>query len=538
MKRTLNAVLLLVLVSSGQWQTEIAEHVTDTATPTDIALDSMQYPFIVYSHLYFYDLRYCHWNGFNWDKGVVEQEEEAGEWPSVELDAADNPHISYRQSVEPGRGLWFARWDGASWELELVDSVGNVGMSTSLALGLQNEPHISYIDWGNSDLKYAHKHSSSIMWATTRIDSVGNVYGPTSIALDSCFMPRITYCKDGCLMYARYDGDGWTCSVVDSTPGVGGGNSLDRPHIAYANALTHDLKYAHLAGDEWQIETVVESGRIETDLALALDNDDNPYISFFLGDPAYDLKCAHWNGSEWSIEVVDSEHYTGQYNSIVTDSLGRPHIAYFDDSYCDMVYAWLNYPPPDFSLVAPLEGDTLEEWPLLDWEAAPDYPLVLYDIWYGKSPDLFPHSEITGLTESDYQFSEGELDPDTTYYWQVRAYDGYQETWSNETWEFTTDITSGIGHLWAPFGAGLRQPYPNPAGDLLVIPYVLQSPQTVTLSVFDLSSRRIADLYGGPEGAGVHRITWDCQGVANGVYLIQLVTESGAYTDRVVVAGQ
>ncbi|MBD3400803.1 MAG: T9SS type A sorting domain-containing protein [Candidatus Coatesbacteria bacterium] len=285
------------------------------------------------------------------------------------------------------------------WHIETVDSGGSVGWFTSLALDAGGNPHISYYDATNEDLKYAYWNGAS--WELETVDSTGDVGYYTSLALDFSGNP--------CISYYDYD--------------------------------NYDLKYAAWNGASWQIETVDSVGWVGHDTSLALDDSGNPHISY---QGEGDLKYAAWNGTSWEIETVDSTGVVNLYTSLALDSSGNPHISYYDDTNDRLKYSWYNAAPPAFSLLSPSDGATVDDYPLCDWEDAPDYPIVSYDLWYSTESDFDPHEELSGLTDSEYQFSDAELDPETIYHWKVVATDGYEETWSSETWSFYVPEDVGI----------------------------------------------------------------------------------------------
>ncbi|MBD3399726.1 MAG: T9SS type A sorting domain-containing protein, partial [Candidatus Coatesbacteria bacterium] len=274
------------------------------------------------------------------------------------------------------------------------------GYYTSLALDAGGNPHISYYYVNNDDLKYAHWTGAS--WEIETVDSAGDVGEYTSLELDSS----------------------------------------DNPHISYFNNTNGDLKYARWNGASWEIETVDSDGWVGWHTSLALDSSGNPHLSYYGNS---DLKYAAWNGSSCEIDWVDTGGWVGYYTSLALDSSGNPHISYYDGDNDDLKYSWHNAAPPAFSLLSPSDGATVADYPLCDWEDAPDYPTVTYDLWYSTESDFDPHhEELSGLTDSEYQFSDAELDPDTTYYWKVVATDGYLETWSNETWSFYVPEDVGL----------------------------------------------------------------------------------------------
>jgi hypothetical protein len=69
-------------------------------------------------------------------------------------------------------------------------------------------------------------------------------------------------------------------------------------------------------------------------LALALDSLGNPHISYYDATNG-DLKYAFRDsGGAWNVQKVDygSANDVGKYSSLALDSLGNPHISYYDDT--------------------------------------------------------------------------------------------------------------------------------------------------------------------------------------------------------------
>jgi hypothetical protein len=74
--------------------------------------------------------------------------------------------------------------------------------------------------------------------------------------------------------------------------------------------------------------------------------------------------------------------------------------------------------------------------------------------------------------------------------------------------------------------------HPNPFNPITNIKFDLLRPQKVQLVVYSLSGRKISTLVGGIREAGTHLFPWDGKdengrAVASGVYVYQLITESG-----------
>ena len=81
-----------------------------------------------------------------------------------------------------------------------------------------------------------------------------------------------------------------------------------------------------------------------------------------------------------------------------------------------------------------------------------------------------------------------------------------------------------------PEQATLKQNYPNPFNPATTIEYQLESAQRVMLSVYDVLGREVAVLVEGVQPAGTFRADFDAAGLASGVYLYKLQTETTSLT--------
>jgi hypothetical protein len=439
-------ILFVSCISADEWVIESVDSGDDPTsnTSTSLMLDSSGNPHISYCLMDFYPdkLKYAYWNGSDWITETVDTEGYNGEGSSLVLDSSDNPHISYHES-DPNYDLKYASWNGSTWEIETVDTHSEAGRYSSLALDQMEYPHISYLCGGS--LRYASWDGSS--WNIETVDSTDMVGFYTSLKLDSNGYPHISYydATNQDLKYAKWNGSSWDIVTVDTGLVIGYTsldlNTNDNAHISYTCNEPFNLKYAKYNDTNWVIETVDSEEWVGKYTSIQLDNYGNPHISYFDANND-DLKYAVWNGSNWEISKVNTDGTLGHDSCLVLDDNNNPLISSYG-SY-SLKYAWWNYTPLAFSLLSPLDGDIVEDYPLCDWEDSvdPDGNDITYNIWYSTEFDFEPYGAVYGLTESQYQFTGDKLDPNTTYYWKVKAYDGYGGTWSNETWSFTT---SNIG---------------------------------------------------------------------------------------------
>ena len=91
-------------------------------------------------------------------------------------------------------------------------------------------------------------------------------------------------------------------------------------------------------GENWQSETVDESGWVGIDASIAVDTTGNPSISYF-DEGQRDLKYAYKQADYWVVKVVDSEGSIGEESGLAIDSQDIAHISYNDSTNGDLKYA-------------------------------------------------------------------------------------------------------------------------------------------------------------------------------------------------------
>ena len=95
-------------------------------------------------------------------------------------------------------------------------------------------------------------------------------------------------------------------------------------------------------------------------------------------------------------------------------------------------------------------------------------------------------------------------------------------------------------HAPVPVTAVLAQNYPNPFNPATTVEFALSAPGRVTLTVYDITGRRLAVLVDGMREAGRHAVEWngrDAAGhaVASGIYLYRLETGGATATRKMTL---
>ena len=97
------------------------------------------------------------------------------------------------------------------------------------------------------------------------------------------------------------------------------------------------------------------------------------------------------------------------------------------------------------------------------------------------------------------------------------------------TWLGNTDVVTTDVEEEKPFTFSLDQNYPNPFNPVTQIKYSIASPGLVTLKVYDILGRQVADLVNAVQDAGKYTVNFNASKLASGVYIYRI--ESGSFTD-------
>ncbi len=100
----------------------------------------------------------------------------------------------------------------------------------------------------------------------------------------------------------------------------------------------------------------------------------------------------------------------------------------------------------------------------------------------------------------------------------------------------TTGTTSAseLGNE-VPEEFGLDQNYPNPFNPSTVISYQLPASSKVSLKVFDVLGRQVAELVNGQVQAGYHQVTFDAGNLASGMYIYRLQARNTVITKKLTL---
>jgi len=96
-------------------------------------------------------------------------------------------------------------------------------------------------------------------------------------------------------------------------------------------------------------------------------------------------------------------------------------------------------------------------------------------------------------------------------------------------------VTAGIENHETPFTFDLKQNYPNPFNPKTTITYELHMTNEIELSIYNLLGQKIVTLVSAKQQPGTYSVEWDASGLASGIYIYRLESNSGYSQTRKMV---
>lgn len=330
---------------SSSWQSEVIDRGRgdDVGAFSSLVIDSFGNFHVTYSNRNGTTLLYA-FRGRQekrWDTMTVDPS--GGRFSSLTVDPQGLPHIAYNSTHSTG--LHYAVWDGKEWHKSVIDAAKtnfstsmHLGANGHLQISYYHQQLSERLDGGY--LKTANFDGRN--WYIQTVDHRLGTGRWNSIACDRSGHAYIAYsmAESGDLGFAYMEQSRWVHELADSrrlngNNFVGYENDLqiggnDEPQIAYVDATKKAIKYAARQKGIWHqelVDSLASLGAEDDRISLRLGRDGQPRVAYF--DPGLGaLKYAVRDGNKWNVETVESGR-RGEYPSLYLDDNDEPYISYY-----------------------------------------------------------------------------------------------------------------------------------------------------------------------------------------------------------------
>ena len=249
----------------------------------------------------------------------------------------------------------------------------------------------------------------------------------------------------------------------------------------------------------------------------------------------------NWAGSLEAFEggngywLVANEALEFSYNEPSRDELSRTIAKQRPLPVVPTEYAYAQSQNQSFFFVknASIEGEALADD---DWVIAYNGDVVVgARMWNGEYTDIpamgydANNSNTAGYSEKGsyisfkvYDTSEGKLV-------DMSLNDG-ENLWTNNTMTVVS-----MSDVALPAEVSLSKAYPNPFNPSTTISYDVPSDMNVSLVVYDVRGRMVAELANGVMNAGTHDVIWNAENQSSGLYFMKLVAGNTMKTQKMML---
>ena len=270
-------------------------------------------------------------------------------------------------------------------------------------------------------------------------------------------------------------------------------------------ALSATLVWSGDSNSERYIVQVAEDSTFNSDIDLGVWEYRNTQIQFRSVVPG---NTYYWRVKAFG-QVGESE-----YSDIYSFRSGIP------------IPPVLNY-PPHATLNVPLTPD-------FNWfssEGATSYKFQLT-----TTVQFTPGTIIIDQTVTDTAFSvTTPLIPNKNYWWRVSAINTYGQSFWPTGFGFKTTPVSSVELEGIPTELSLEQNYPNPFNPTTEIEFSIIKQGFVSLKVYDLLGREVANLINEELNAGKYSVVFDASQLASGTYIYHLNVDGLRFSKKMIL---
>ncbi len=315
----------------------------------------------------------------------------------------------------------------------------------------------------------------------------------------------------GQIMKTTDGGNNWNLLIQDGT----WLNSIKflNENIGYVVGFSGRVLRTTDGGGSWQILSLGITYNLSNIFII------NQNIIYIVGDNGNILKTAN-GGLNWTQQNVGStNNLSGVYflNSQTGFASGSNASIYKTQTGGELLPLPTLISPPNNSNNVPLT-------PALVWSNISGVNNYLVQVSPLSNFSIITDSATVTLNQRI--IPAGKLQANTTYFWRVRATSGVGTGPWTDVWSFGT-TSVGINQISTEIPAkfNLYQNYPNPFNPETKIKFDVPEKTLVTLKVYDITGKEIANLFNGDLSAGKFETNWNATNMPTGVYFLRFYSE-------------
>lgn len=209
-----------------------------------------------------------------------------------------------------------------------------------------------------------------------------------------------------------------------------------------------------------------------------------------------------------SVSIIAAKEGSSIYWKVQASNIAGP------SPWSDTMSFFIIAPPDDLELESTGTNEITLKWDdnsdiedgyIIERKSVDDATFSVID---SVGADIETYIDATAEGDSDH------------YFYRMRSYVGTENSQYSE--EVTLMIVGIEDEEIIPEDFSLNQNYPNPFNPSTLISYQIPENSLVSLKVFDMMGRQVAELVNGKKSAGVHDAVFNANGLASGMYIYRL----------------
>lgn len=188
---------------------------------------------------------------------------------------------------------------------------------------------------------------------------------------------------------------------------------------------------------------------------------------------------------------------------------------------------WVDITLPDSSIYGPVVGPVLDFTMSPGWSGDRDRELNIP----GRAPEgvyslkgyMGEYDPVNPViyAEDHFEFSKTGVDYADTGPWFTDSGEGFEDVMKPPE-----VLPDSYVQCWC---------HPNPFNNVTTLSFQLLEEQYVTLKIYDISGRQVAELMDGRFNAGIHEISFDASHLASGIYLYRFTSGENVTSGKLVL---